>query len=83
MLSCPALSTARDHYLQKIYSIAINLSGKPDISSTWFMQVILDVQVLEEEMAPETIAEVNELSKLLLLKLHKRRSAILQPAPSP
>ena len=47
------------------------------------MQVILDVQVLEEEMAPETIAEVNELSKLLLLKLHKRRSAILQPAPSP
>ena len=83
VLSCPALSTARDHYLQKIYSIAINLSGKPDISSTWFMQVILDVQVLEEEMAPETIAEVNELSKLLLLKLHKRRSAILQPAPSP
>lgn len=81
VLTCTALEEVRAQHLSKIRVIlhGIHVEEGYDL-----LQGILDPQVLNPDMAPDTLVELIDLSKQLLYKLHQRRSTLLgNPRPLP
>ena len=65
VLTCSALSEARDNHLTKIASIVCNIQGN---NHRDILQMILDPQVINSDIQPDTLEELLRISRRRIVR---------------